>query len=101
MKKLVSCKRTFVFGKTVHSWFHLLNLVLWGKKEKDKPSVSHLKFHCLRMTSKNTAKDLYNGCGMTPTTVHSFLNKSKLCIVTRIEQGTFKLLVNHIKGDEL
>lgn len=52
------------------------------------------------MASKNIAKDLYNGCGMTPT-VHSFLNKSKLCVVNRIEQGTFKLLVNHIKGDEL
>lgn len=36
---------------------------------------------------------------MTPT-VHSFPKEGN-CIVTRIEQGTFKLLVNHIKGDEL
>lgn len=81
-------------------WLHLLNLVLWAKRKKDEPSVHSLKLHCLRMTSENTAKDLYNGCGMTPT-AHSFPNKSKLCIVTRIEQGTLKLLVNHIKGDEL
>lgn len=52
------------------------------------------------MTSRNTAMDLYNSCGMTPT-VHSFPNKRKLSVVTRIEQGTFKLLVTHMRGDEL
>lgn len=68
--------------------------------KKEETSTSLLKLQCLRMTSKNTAKDLYNGCGMTPT-VHSFPNERKLYTETRIEQGTFKLLVNHIKGEEL
>lgn len=44
---------------------------LMEEKEKEEPSTSHVKLHCLRMTSKSTAKDLYSGVEWHPQFIHS------------------------------